>query len=129
MKANQLVFCPFGVLSYNFRTKIDGKETHDEASCYMIYCDEDYVIAMTQDDYKCDFHLLDNNDVAFHPVNGYMVQVETICSRANSECGFNIEGIDVFLLLEVNSKAGVFRVGLLYDDDKVKLLSMPLIEN
>lgn len=131
MKANQLAFHPFGVLSYNFRIKLDGKETHDEAFCYMIYCDEDYVIAMTwDDDHKCEFHLLDNNDVAFRPaVNDDMVQVETICSRANNGGVFDIEGIDVFLLLEVTSKIGVFRVGLLHDDDKVKLLSMPLIEN
>lgn len=127
MKTNQLTFNPFGVLSYNFRTTLDGKETHDEASCYMVYCDEDYVIVMTQDEYKCDFHLLDNNGVIFHPVNGNTVSVKTIRSRASTEEGFHIEGIDVFLLLEVNSRIGVFRVGLLHDDDTTKLLSKSLI--
>lgn len=129
MKANQLTFCPLGILSYNFRTKLDGKKAHDEAFCYMVYCDEDYVIAMTWDDnHNAHFHLLKNNDVAFRPVNDDMVQVETICSRANKDGICDIRrGINMFLLLEVNSKVGVFRVGL-WHDNGVKLWSRHVIE-
>lgn len=129
MKANQLTFCPLGILSYNFRTKLDGKKAYDEAFCYMIYCDEDYVITMTwDDDHESHFHLLNNNDVAFRPVNDDIVQVETICSHANKDGISDIEGIDVFLLLEVTSKVGVFRVGLRHDNG-VKLWSRHVIEN
>lgn len=128
MKEIQTAFHPFGILRYNFRKKLDGKETHDESSCYMVYCDEDYVIVMTQDDYKCDFHLLHNEDIAFHPVHGNTILVKTIRSRVSREEGFNIEGIEVFLLLEVNCRVGVFRVGLMHDGDDIKLLHMPLIK-
>ena len=124
MKAEQYVAHFQGTLKYNYRKLLEGKEACDYECCFIVYNDNDIIIFGVPVKDGLDFGVTDNKNMSFNPHynENRTILVKTL-GRKSYMGNYTMDGIDVFLLLEVKYKEHTYTIGLTEEDDgEVNLL-------
>lgn len=95
----------------------------DHECCYLVYNDKDIIIFGVPIKGGLDFGVTDNKNMSFTPhySEDRIILVKTLGRKSYME-NYTMDGIEVFLLLEVKFKEHLYKIGLMEDENGITLL-------